>query len=262
MRLLLERVRQAGASNSRVVVAIILFVLGILTVLLGTRTASSAPPNSLVSAGFNNSNQPGSYSGVEPLAQSANSAAFGSANYWNPLTLGYLSPETNPSFSFLKDSGGNLTTVGLQFTGSVDSYTAGGSNDHGIFGDFIYLNGGSLPWKLTGLVPNTVAYLYFYGYGSNFNSQSYRTFNMALDTTGGGSLNGNFTVDYYTGVYAGSVQVSPTGTISGAMQFTNGQASWSGFKSSARCNKQAQPAPPRLPGWSVGGRPKAMPMTS
>src|SRR6202011_2569440 len=122
MRLLLERVRQ-GASNSRVVVAIILFVLGILTVLLGTRTASSAPPNSLVSPGFNNSNQPGSYSGVEPLAQSANSAAFGSANYWNPLTLGYLSPETNPSFSFLKDSGGNLTTVGLQFTGSVDSYT-------------------------------------------------------------------------------------------------------------------------------------------
>jgi hypothetical protein len=114
MRLLLERVRQAGASNSRVVVAIILFVLGILTVLLGTRTASSAPPNSLVSAGFNNSNYPGSYSGVEPLAQSANSAAFGSANYWNPLTLGYLSPETNPSFSFLKDSGGNLTTVGLQ----------------------------------------------------------------------------------------------------------------------------------------------------
>ena len=34
----------------------------------------------------------------------------------------------------------------------------------------------------------------------------------------------------YTGVYAGAVQVSPTGTISGAMQVVTGQASWSGFQ--------------------------------
>ena len=181
----------------------------------------------LVGAGYTNSNYPGSYSGVEPLAQSANLTAFGDANYWNPLTLGFLSPETNPSFSNLLNNSGNPTSVGLQFTGSVDSYTAG-ATDHGIFGDFIYLNGGTLDWELTGLTPGEQTDLYFYGFGNT--GQSYRTFNMALDTNGDGTLDGNYTVDSYTGAYAANILVSPTGTISGQMQVVGGQASWSGFQ--------------------------------
>jgi len=199
----------------------------VLAALWMTASTQHGFADDLVSAGFTNSNYPGSYSGVEPLAQSADPDAFGAANYWNPLTLGFLSPETSPSFSNLLDSSGNPTPVGLQFTGSVDSYTTG-PNDHGIFGDFIYLNGGTLDWEITGLTPNSTADLYLYGFGNT--GQSYRTFNMALDTDGDGTLDGNYTVDSYTGVYAGDILVSPTGTISGEMQVTGGQASWSGFQ--------------------------------
>jgi PEP-CTERM motif len=204
-----------------------LALLAALAAVLVTVGAQCGFANELISAGFTNSNYPGSYSGVEPLAAAANPAAFGAASFWNPLTLGFLSPTLSPSYSNLQDSGGNPTTVGLQFSGLVDSYTCGACA-FGVFGDFIYLNGGVLDWQLTGLVPDSVANLYFYGFGTG--GQSYRTFNMALDTTGGGTLNGTYTVDSVTGAYAANITVSPTGTISGEMQVPGGQASWSGFQ--------------------------------
>jgi hypothetical protein len=200
----------------------------VLAAVVMTGGAQRGFADILVSAGFNNSNYPGSYSGVEPLADSANPVAFGTANVWNALTLPYLdTPATNPLFSNLEDDSGNPTSIGLQFTGLVDSFTCGACAD-GIFGDFIYLNSGVLDWQLTGLVPGGIADLYFYGFGTS--GQSYRTFNMALDTTGGGSLNGTYTVDSVTGVYAGNIQVSSTGSILGEMQVISGQASWSGFQ--------------------------------
>ena len=149
----------------------------------------------------------GTYSGVEPLAAAAN-PVFGAANVWNDAMLGYLSPETNPSFSNLLDSHGTTTNVGVQFTGQVDTYTGtDGSCPNTLFCDFIYLNGGVLDWTITGLTPNSVNYLYFYNYGSP--NQSYRVFNMAMDTDGNGSLDGNYTVNAVTGVYVASILASP-----------------------------------------------------
>jgi hypothetical protein len=183
----------------------------------------------------------GLYSGVEPLAAAAN-PVFGAANDWNDPLLGYLSPETNPSFSNLLDSQGNVTSVGFQFTGVVDTYTGtDGSCPNTLMCDFIYLNGGALDWTITGLTPNSVNYMYFYNYGSA--AQSYRVFNMALDTDGNGSLDGNFTVDAVNGVYAAPILASPTGTISGEMQCClSGQASWSGFQ----IDEQTAPEPASL----------------
>ena len=202
-------------------------VLAAVVMTVGTQRGFA---NILVSAGFNNSNYPGSYSGVEPLADGANHAAFGTANHWDALTLGFLSPTLNPSFSNLQDNGGNPTSVGLLFSGLVDSYTCGACA-HGIFGDFIYLNNGVLDWQLTGLVPGGVAYLYFYGFGAS--GQSYRAFTMDADTNGDGTMDQLFVVNDYSGVYAGAVTVSTTGTILGEMQCCSpggGQSSWSGFQ--------------------------------
>ena len=88
-------------------------VWAVLAAVLMTTGAQRGFADRLVSVGFTNSNYPGSYSGVEPLAQGADPAAFGAASFWNPLTLGYLSPTSSPSFSNLKDSAGNPTSVGL-----------------------------------------------------------------------------------------------------------------------------------------------------
>ena len=69
----------------------------VLAAVVMTGGAQRGFADILVSAGFNNSNYPGSYSGVEPLADSANPVAFGTANVWNALTLPYLdTPATNP----------------------------------------------------------------------------------------------------------------------------------------------------------------------
>ena len=191
----------------------------------------AAHADSLVSVDWKNSaglSAFGSYSGVEPLAAAAN-PGFGTANFWNDALLGYLSPETNPSFSNLEDSQGNATNVGFQFTGVVDTYTGtDGTCPNTLMCDFIYLNGGVLDWAITGLLPNSVNYLYFYNYGSA--AQSGRAFNMALDTDGNGSLDGVFFVDAAAGGYAANIVASPTGTITGEMQVICCQASWSGFQ--------------------------------
>ena len=171
----------------------------------------------------------GPYSGVEPLAAAAN-PVFGLANAWNdPLLAHDPSTETNPSFSNLIDSQGNTTSVGFQFTGVVDTYTGtDGSCPNTLMCDFIFINGGVLDWTITGLLPNSVNYFYFYNYGSPY--QSYRAFNMAIDTDGNGSLDGNIFVDAVNGGYAAGIVASPTGTISGEMQLICCQASWSGFQ--------------------------------
>jgi hypothetical protein len=188
-------------------------------------TAIVANAGTLVSAGFTDTCSSAPYSGVEPLAQSANPIAFGAANDWNALGLGACGApgQSSPSFSNLVDNNGNPTPVGLQFTGTVTSWNCGALCTNGIFTDFIYLNGGILDWTLTGLAPDSVAYMYFYGFGAD---QSYREFNMAV----GGSPNGTYTVDYNTGVYVPNIQVSSIGTITGEMQWTGGQSSWSGFQ--------------------------------
>src|ERR1039457_695320 len=153
----------------------------VLEAVVMTGSAPRGFAGTLVSAGFINSCYNGSYSGVEPLANAANPAAFGAANHWDPLTLGCLSPLSSPSFSNLADSTGNPTSIGLQFTGSVDSSHCGPpACAHGIFSDFIYINGGVLDWQLTGLAPGVTAYLYFYGYGDE--GQNSRTFGMDVDT--------------------------------------------------------------------------------
>ena len=207
-----------------------LAVWAVLVTLGLTGAAQHGCAYMLVSSGFWNDSSH-AYSGVESLAQSANPAAFGAANYWNPLTMPWTPTLTNnPSYSNLLDYNGNPTPVGLQFTGSVSSYySPGGGGGHAVFGSWIYLNGGTLDWEITGLTPNGLANMYFYGYGDN-TGQSYRTFTMALDMTGGGTLNASYTVDYLNGVYVPNIQISPTGTIIGEMQYLGGQASWSGFQ--------------------------------
>ncbi len=183
--------------------------------------------DSLISADFDNAHVlSATYAGVEPLAKLAN-PVFGAANIWNSVQFGYLSPINDPSFSGLKDSNGNTTSVGLSFTGPVDSYT-GTDNPNDLFREFIYLNSGSTPWKITGLIPGDHASVYFYDYGDA--GQPGRAFTMLMDEDGNGSLEASVTVDAATGGYVPGVVVNASGEINGEMLGNPGQSSWSGFQ--------------------------------
>ncbi len=200
--------------------------------LVAMLAGASARAGTLVSVDWKNPDgisRYGSYSGVEPLAAAAN-PAFGAASVWNDALLGFLSPVTNPSFSGLVDNSGNTTGIGIQLTGSVDTYTGhDGSCPNSLFCDFIYLNSGSVGWRISGLIPRSTVSLYFYNYGSP--DQPYRAFNMAVDADASGSLDANYTVAAVAGGYASGILADASGTITGQMQCcASGQASWSGLQ--------------------------------
>ena len=181
----------------------------------------------LVSGDFKNVSGTPVFSGNAPDATTYNSV-FGGASVWNDLYLGDgANPSytaTAPSFSTLLGSAGEPTPVGLRFSENVHSYT-GDTQTNNLFKDFIYLSDGSLDWTITGMAPGAGALLYFFNYGA----ESYRTFNMWLDTNGDGTLDGSVEVNYLSGGGI-AVQTSADGAIAGRMDFSNGQPSWSGFE--------------------------------
>jgi hypothetical protein len=162
------------------------------------------------------------FNGVESLAAAAN-PAFDAANIWNGLGVPYLSPATLPLYPNLQDSQGNATNVGFQFMDPVDGYCCGSpSLNVDLFGDFVYLNGGALNWRITGLLPNTTAHLYVYD-TYNGPDSGLRGFTMDVQGT-------NYLVDGNTGAYVSNILVDGDGVISGSMIHTAFQGSWAGFQ--------------------------------
>jgi hypothetical protein len=201
-----------------------------ILLLLGAMFAPTAlRANLLIGAYFVNAPGYTVMSGTDAYATSA-AYQFGGANVWNALMLGGglgdLNPVTDPSFASLVDSQGNTTSVGLQFTGLVDTYFTA-SPASAAYQNFIYLNSGVLDWELTGLAPGAPVILFIQGFGSP--GQGYRAFEMSLDTNGDGTLDSLLSVDSVVGGLA-QVTVSPTGTILGEMQYASGQPSWTGLE--------------------------------
>ena len=164
------------------------------------------------------------FSGVESWAQTAN-PVFGAANIWNGLDVPYLPPApglTVAPFTNLLNSEGHATAVSFQFQDPVSAYN-GTTSSHAtdLFSDFVYLNGGTLSWQIDGLVPDSTAYLYFYG--TNNVDSGIRGFSMTVQGA-------NYAVSGYTGAYVAGIHVDGSGAINGTMTWTGGQASWSGFQ--------------------------------
>ncbi len=168
------------------------------------------------------------YSGVESWAQTAN-PVFGAANVWNGLPVPHLpaypgqavSPYTN-----LVSSSGSATGISFEFLDPVSAYSAS-TDTHApnLLSDFVLLDtrytGTILSWRITGLLPNTTAYMYLYS--TNNVDAGVRSFTMVVQGT-------NYFVDGNTGAYVGGIHVDASGTITGAMLLDNIQPSWAGFQ--------------------------------
>jgi hypothetical protein len=237
----------------------LLCLLGAAAMSLSATSATSAQ---LISIDFN--------VGLTPVAYEDNEGtAFfpGQTSEWNVLDVAEgagnfaiisttLVADTLffGDFSFADSIAFHLNTE----PGSYQVYFTGDSDDP-LRNDVTYITSGSIGWKITGLAPNSVYNLAFYGQrqGGGFNNPSTWTIgavslsNWQDDAATAGAVFGN--TDGTQG--AESVFADASGTISGTWTMVAGQnfAGWSGLQI-----QFAQPAdrptvtPPRIsPGASV-----------
>lgn len=113
------------------------------------------------------------------------------ADVWNAFTIpSYSTLTANPSMSNLVDSEGNTTSVSVNVTGTVSSFTNnGGGTD--LSRDYLFVNAGgadaNATFEITGLTPGQTYSFYAYG-GVG------RDIGITMDVDGDGALTGDLQV--------------------------------------------------------------------
>jgi hypothetical protein len=165
-----------------------------LSAIIGLALGASAAMNpaaaqSLISADFGQVDDPDLFSGVESQAAALDSA-FAAANIWNELAEELDQDDADLSFSALKDSTGNPTTVSFSIAGLTGGFF---NNGGGLFGDYVlFLQ--SFDWRISGLTPGAPYQMVLYG----ADVVVQRSFNMLVDTDGDGALSDEITVSALT----------------------------------------------------------------
>jgi hypothetical protein len=203
-------------------------------------TASGASGQDLISVDFGALGGSQMAYGVEPNAAAAD-PLFAAATVWNHLEEAPLAIVPNPSYPGLLDSLGASTPAELSMTGDTSFY--GFMNAETLLGDFLFFNSPNNPepsidWEITGLVPNAVYAMYFYGSKANFA----RSFEMWVDTNADGALGdetpqmvGSVDVTASVDAYFPAVLSDATGRVSGrgvglGTPSFDTEANWGGFQ--------------------------------
>lgn len=202
--------------------------------------ASSASGQDLVSVDFGALGGSQMAYGPEPAAAAAD-PLFAAATVWNHLEEASLTIVPSPSYPGLLDSLGASTLAAFSVTGDTSFY--GFMNAEPLLGDFLFFNSPNNPepsidWEITGLLPNAVYAMYFYGAKAN----AARVFEMWVDTNGDGALGDETpqpvgSVDFTASVdaYFPAVLSDATGRVSGrgvglGTPGFETEANWGGFQ--------------------------------
>lgn len=224
------------------------------SLMLGvTLQPNSASALSLFSVDFGSTVDSSSFTGVEPVAATAD-PVFNAANQWNTFHLPPFSPVTNPSLN-LVDSTGTATSAKFSITGTVSGYSLLPFENFkdSLLNDYLYFNNrglsSSIDWAISGLAASTTYRFYAYGSISDYLG---RQFSLFADTDGDGIDDEAAQTVTSNGLLLTVVTNSSgvlLGRASGIGQpgILSNEANWAGFQL-AEVPSTSIPTPALLPG--------------
>ena len=186
----------------------------------GFHLSESLPTARLWSVDIQGTGSPTTMTGIDPT--------YDAGNVWNAFTVAHhAGTSVNPSAA-LVDSSGAASPVNFAITGTVSGFNNGSPD--ALTRDYLFINAGgasqNLTWQLTGLDPGALYEMFVYG-----GAIGGRTFNMAIDLDGDGTLVDETLRNVGAGgALFGLIRPDATGRIIGNALNAGTEGNWAGFQ--------------------------------